>query len=200
MMRKVLFFFVVVGALLGLGWVVMSRAYGVAAEVRDEVRSFTRLNGFNEEYCVIVDFSRHSGRYRYYLYDIVNDRIAEQGLVAHGGGRNGECRREPKFSNVVGSNLSSPGKYRIGRQRKTHFRIRGEHCDCLELHGLESSNSNAYSRAILIHTGLRYTFPTFPLRTIPTSHGCFTVGDEVFEATAEIVRNSGKPVLLYALE
>ena len=28
----------------------------------------------------------------------------------------------------------------------------------------------------------------------------FTVGDEVFEATAEIVRNSGKPVLLYALE
>mgnify|MGYP002517326680 FL=1 len=65
------------------------------------------------------------------------------------------------------------------------------------LHGLESSNSNALARGILIHKG-NVEFETFPLPCLPVSRGCFGVSTSMMKHIENIKKQTDKPILLYA--
>lgn len=71
--------------------------------------------------------------------------------------------------------------------------------DGLEVHGLDRTNSNAHSRGILIHNG-NPGFQTFPLPSMPVSHGCFGVSSSMIEHIKELTSKSKKPILLYAYD
>ena len=106
-----------------------------------EALEFCKKHNLNTDYCVFVDFSKHAGKKRYILYDLNDKEVVCSSVCANGLNRN-------EFSNVEGSNLSSLGKYEVtsivGRMSI------GE--ECIIINGLESTNSNARKRQILIHS------------------------------------------------
>ena len=66
-----------------------------------------------------------------------------------------------------------------------------------DLFGLDSTNSNALDRGILIHNG-NPEFETFPLPCLPVSKGCFAVSNSMMKHIENIKKQSDKPILLYA--
>ena len=163
--------------------------------LRDEVMEYCKKNKLDTNYCILVDFSIYSGKERLFIVDIRNNRIDVSGLCAHGIGKNYDCITTPKFSNEVGSNLSSLGHYRLGRRRKTSK----YDLDAFELHGLDSCNSNAFQRGILIHNGLP-DISVVGLPCAPLSQGCFTVSNYTFDVISEVQSDFDRAILLYATD
>lgn len=160
----------------------------ISRERINEALSFCKKNNLNTDYAVFVDFSKHSGLKRYMIYSFADNKVVYRCMCASGLNKN-------KYSNRPGSNLSSLGKYRI--TGKIHNMSIGR--EGLIIDGLESSNSNARSRKILIHYSevLNYspcmTFP-IPIFIDGISAGCFSITSEGVMKTKELP----KPTLLWA--
>jgi hypothetical protein len=93
----------------------------------------------------VIDFSQFSGNKRFFIIDMKTGSV--WGIrVAHGSGsdptHDGYAHT---FSNVSGSNMSSLGFY------MTAETYTGDNGLSLRLDGLSSTNSNARSRAIVVH-------------------------------------------------
>lgn len=102
----------------------------------------------NKKIITLIDFSKPSDQERFYVLDLENKKLLFKTLVAHG--RNSGMKFAEKFSNVEGSNMSSPGFY------TTDNTYIGGNGYSLRLDGLEpGKNDNARSRAIVIH-GAKY--------------------------------------------
>lgn len=99
----------------------------------------------NKDYMGIIDFSQHSSKARFYIVDLRDGSV--KGIrVAHGKGSDPDHDGfATVFSNTPNSNASSLGFYLTG---ETYI---GKHGKSMRLHGLSSTNSNALSRAIVIH-------------------------------------------------
>jgi hypothetical protein len=118
------------------------------------------------EVITIIDYSLPSDKERLWVIDLINRKVLFRCLVSHG--RNsGELEAE-SFSNIPGSNASSPGFYSTG---ETYL---GKHGLSLVLDGLETGiNDNARVRNIVIH-GAEYVSSDF-IRThgrLGRSLGC----------------------------
>ncbi len=99
----------------------------------------------NRRYLTIIDFSHHSSRRRFFLFDLATGTVSRH-LVSHG--KNSDPNNDgiaTEFSNANNSNKSSLGFY------QTLGTYRGENGYSLRLRGLEATNSNAERRAIVIH-------------------------------------------------
>lgn len=160
----------------------------LAAEAARQ-RSFLATHGLNTNYCFLVDMQVPSGKDRFFVYDLHRDSIIASGLVAHGSG----SRRfavNPSFSNKNGSNCTSLGRYRIGYPYRGHF---GR---SYKLYGLDSSNSQAFVRNVVLHS-----FSAVPeLETYPSpicnSLGCPMVSQGFLRALEPLIDSSPKPVCL----
>ncbi|MFV0622888.1 murein L,D-transpeptidase catalytic domain family protein [Sphingomonas sp. ac-8] len=128
----------------------------------------------------IADFAASSSVPRFHLIDLASGRT-ETLLVAHGSGsdprHSGFLQR---FSNLNGSNASCEGAFLA-----SDYYV-GKHGKSQRLVGLDPTNDNALSRAIVIH-GAWYSNAAM-LRThgkLGRSQGCFAVGEselvQVFE-------------------
>ena len=137
--------------------------------------------GIQERYYAIVDFSQPSTSKRLYVFDTLEKKV-ESYYVAHGRG-SGENIAE-KFSNVGGSNSSSLGIY------KTLDEYNGHHGRSLRLQGLESTNSNAFSRAVVMHTA-DYVSDSFIRQTgrLGRSEGCFAIEKAVGDTLINELKN-----------
>ena len=117
----------------------------------------------NKEYMSILDFSVHSTEERWFLIELNTGEVTTL-LVSHG--RYSDPDHDGyanKFSNIVGSGMSSLGFYR------TAERYYGKHGLSMRLDGLESSNSNARKRYIVVH-GADYVDPNW--NPLGRSLGC----------------------------
>jgi hypothetical protein len=99
----------------------------------------------NKRYIGVVDFSAHSSKDRFWILDLQNG--AEHAMhVAHGAGSDPDADGfATRFRNVPNSRASSLGFYVTGEL------YRGKHGRSMRLHGLSSTNSNALSRAVVMH-------------------------------------------------
>lgn len=189
-------------AVLSVGLLVLfatSVAWGRSGETSinsdlcSELKEYCKRNGLDTCYCIVVDFSIYSGKERLFIVDINNNRIDVSGLCAHGIGKSFDCAFKPKFSNEIGSNLSSLGHYKLGVSRNTSK----YNLNAIELHGLDPTNSNAYARGILIHDGLP-DVKIIGLPCLPLSQGCFTVTSNAFNKITKRMSESGKPLMIYS--
>jgi hypothetical protein len=99
----------------------------------------------NKAYVSIIDFSLHSGKRRLFVLDMAGGPMKGY-VVAHG--TNSDPDNDgyaTSFSNVVGSNQSSLGFYYVAE------RYTGSFGDSMRLDGLSPTNSNARTRAIVMH-------------------------------------------------
>ena len=139
----------------------------------------------------LVDFALPSRERRFSLIDIEGGKVEHMWLVAHGKGSDltntGFVQR---FSNDPGSNASSRGAY------VTATPYYGKHGRSQRLVGLDSENSMALERAIVIH-GADYVDPTMidEHGRIGRSFGCFAVEDSEI---ATVMNSLGEGCLLYA--
>ena len=101
-------------------------------------------------YGAVLDFSRHSAEPRFHLVERASGEIVQRYAVAHGIGSAApsDDGYAAVFSNIEGSEASSLGLYRTG---DTYMSEQVGHGLSMRLHGLSSSNSNAYKRLIVIH-------------------------------------------------
>ena len=158
-----------------------------------ETYLYCKTHNYNTDYCIFVDFSRYSGISRFYIYSFKENKILYKSLCSTGRGKENNIFNST-FSNKSGSNYSSLGKYKVGGLRKMSNPYFGKG---YTVYGLDTSISNAYSRAILIHNG-NPNFESVPLPALPVSKGCFAVSENMMQHIADIKKISNKPLLLYA--
>lgn len=139
----------------------------------------------------LVDFSAPSGVPRFHIVDVGNGKVLATHLVAHGRGSDpANTGWVNSFSNRPGSNASCRGCFLTG---DTYY---GKHGRSRRLHGLDPENSNAASRAIVIHSADYVSRNMARLQgRVGRSLGCFTVpnGD-----IGEVLGQLGEGRLLFA--
>ena len=110
------------------------------------VKQFISTNSkYNNELAFFIDMRIMSGKNRFIVYDLKNDKIVDQGLVAHGIGSETQNNEKLKFSNVNSSFCTALGKYYIGKD------YLGKFGKAYKLYGLDPTNSNAFARSIVLH-------------------------------------------------
>lgn len=171
-----------------------------AQRLRDKAavaRSYCKQKGMNLNYCFLVDFSIHSGKKRFFVWDFIGDSIKYSSLCAHGYGKNSTATK-PVYSNIEGSSCSSLGKYKVGIRSYSKWGIHVHY----KLHGLEPGNDNAYKRYVVLHS---FT-PVPPVETYPLhlplgiSQGCPVVCDKTMRQVDALLKAEKKPVLLWIYE
>lgn len=156
-----------------------------------EIKNYLKGKNYNQDLAVFINFKTHSGKYRYFIYDMKNDKILQKAVVAHGEGSVVKNSKELQFSNTDGSHQSSLGKYEI---RESY---NGKFGKAYRLHGLDTTNSNAMDRAIVLHS--YYCVPDKESTDLSClSFGCPMLSKNAFDQTAKFIDSSKKPIILYA--
>lgn len=162
-----------------------------------EALKFCKKNNYNQDYCILIDMSVHSGLNRFFLYDFKKDTISMKMLVGHGCGNypwsQDWSRAKPGFSNVDGSHKSSLGKYKIGQRAWSDWGINVKYV----LHGLEKTNSNAQNRYIVFHSWEKVPEKEVYPDGTPEGWGCPTISNENMKIIDPMLKVSKKPVLMW---
>ncbi len=157
-----------------------------------EAKQFCTDHKYNNRLLFLVDMHLHSGKKRFFVYDMNSDSVITSSLAAHG-----VCgiffSENAKFSNEPGCGCSSLGRYKIGNKYKGRFGT------AYKLFGLDSSNSNAFARCVVLHS--YYEVPdeeTYP-EPICNSLGCVMVSTNFLKELEKRIDASVKPVLLWVV-
>jgi len=161
-----------------------------------KIKTFAKLNSYNQEIAFMIDYSLHSGLSRFFIVDLKNDKILNKGLVCHGsckGENNSDYAK--KFSNKNNSYCTSLGFASIGKRDYSKW---GKHYKYW-LNGLESSNSNMKDRVVVLHAWEGVPNKTIYPLNLATSWGCPTVSQDFLDKLDEILKKE-KGILLYSFE
>lgn len=158
----------------------------------NKIRDYAKANNYSMEYCFLVDMSMPSGKKRFFVYNLRKDSLEFAALVAHGfGSTQKDCGDQLVFSNNNYSFKTSLGKYKIGKPYKGQYGL------SYKLYGLDSTNSRAYERAIVLHSDQHVPEQeTFPGK-IFQSAGCPTVSPAFLPILGSFIKSSQKPILMW---
>lgn len=151
----------------------------------------------NKKIMVIIDFSKPSNEKRLFVINPKTKKILRSHHVAHGSRSNcvygASAGRSPKayscyFSNKIGSRKSCLGAmvtgkvYTWGKRYPSKLK--------LKLHGLEKSNSNAFVRAIVMHSS-NYVTDAYIARNgrAGNSWGCPAVDPAIADSLIELIKD-----------
>lgn len=157
-----------------------------------EAKSFIQKNNYRDDYFFLLDLDIPSNKNRFFIFDLKKDSIVKSGLVTHG-----NCNQywldKVRYDNTVGCGCSSLGKYKIGYSYFGRFGL------AFKLHGLDSSNSNAYKRYVVLHS--HECVPGYEVEDeICQSNGCPTVSPDFLKELEVLIKSSKKPTLLWIIE
>lgn len=158
---------------------------------------YARENGFDLEHAVLIDFGRHSGKNRFFVWNFQENRVEIESLVAHGYGNTGyeSSNQSIIFSNTPNSYASSLGKYRLGARAWSQWGINVHY----KMHGLEASNDKAYERYIVLHSYKHIPDEEVYPAYLPMgfSQGCPVVDDATMHQVDTLLQAKTKPVLMW---
>lgn len=143
----------------------------------------------NSNYLTIIDMSLSSNSDRFFLIDMQDKKVVHQSKVAHGQKTGLEFAKN--FSNTINSHQTSLGFY------KTAETYQGKHGLSLRLDGLEFSNNNARSRAIVIHAA-DYVSENFIKNygRLGRSYGCPSLPAKDYKVIIEKIKE-GSALFIY---
>ena len=163
----------------------------------DEALAYIKQNNMNTDFCIFIDMETHSGKERFVVWDFNQKKILKQGLVSHGCGEqpwSGDYTKEaPIFSNEFDSHLSSEGKYAIGDRAWSNWGINIKYW----LKGLDSTNSNAEKRLIVLHGWESISDKEILPNGTPEGWGCPAVSNNMMTYLDTKLRYVDKPVLFW---
>ena len=170
-----------------------SPAYKVLQTKAAALKSFARAKNYNSDFCFLVNMNTGSGNNRFFVYDLKKDSILLAGLVAHG-----RCNQwwleGRKYGNEPGCGCTSLGKYRIGHSYMGQFGL------AYKLYGLDSSNSNAFKRFVVLHSHSCVPDAETDPAPICQSNGCPMVSPGFLQKLKPLIDESKKPVLLWIFD
>jgi hypothetical protein len=144
----------------------------------------------NRDFIGVADFSLPSRTPRFHVVKLADGSVQSH-LVAHGRGSDpSHTGWLERFSNEPRSNATSAGAYR------TDSMYVGAHGRSMRLVGLDPTNSNALSRAIVLHAACYVNEAVIAYSgMLGRSQGCFAVPDS---SLPDIVTALGPGRLIYA--
>ncbi|KIA95043.1 hypothetical protein OA93_18725 [Flavobacterium sp. KMS] len=156
----------------------------------EEVREIIKTNvHYNAKIAFFVDMQIKSGKFRFFVYDLIKGEVIDKGLVAHGSGSETNIKGNLKFSNEPNSRSTSLGRYSIGKSYKGMF---GK---AYKLSGLDATNNNAEKRAIVLHS-----YSAVPSQEqdyyISNSQGCPMINEDFFKRLEKIIDSSKSKIIL----
>lgn len=155
----------------------------------DSLLNFAKNNGYSRHIGIFINLGKHSGSNRLFLVNLNTGKALVAGLCCHGKGQSG-FKERASFSNIKGGNSSSEGFYKIGTKYNGTFGT------AYKLHGLCSTNCNAFERFVVLHA--HECVPSSPVPfSICQSLGCPTISPEVLKELEPYLDRSSKPVLLW---
>jgi L,D-transpeptidase catalytic domain len=156
----------------------------------EKIKPFVKEKNYCEDYCFLIDMKIPSGQKRFFVYDLKQDTIVQQGLVTHGGGSLTNTD-ELSFGNIPNSGATSLGRYKIGIEYSGKFGM------AFKLHGLDATNNKAFERFVVLHG--HSCVPTEEVEpfTICTSLGCPTVSPSFLPTLKKYIDKADKPVVLW---
>lgn len=156
-----------------------------------EIKSYISKNhGYSKKIAFLVDMKIKSGKNRFFVYDLENERIIDQGLVAHGSGSETGIKGDIlQFSNAPNSNCTALGRYGIEKAYKGVF---GK---AYRLSGMDQTNNNALKRAIVLHC-YKEVPDDEKEYYIVNSHGCPMVSEAFFKRLDKIIEGSDSKIML----
>lgn len=152
-------------------------------------KTFVKQKGFDTSVTFLIDMSMPASHKRFFIYDLARNTIQNSGLVTHGN-CNQYWLEGRKYGNEVGCGCTSLGKYKIANSYYGRFGL------AYKLHGLDKTNSNAFKRYVVLHAHSCVPDTEVP-EEICQSNGCPTVSPQFLEKLTTVIKNSGKPVLLW---
>ncbi|MFV0417580.1 MAG: murein L,D-transpeptidase catalytic domain-containing protein [Dysgonomonas sp.] len=160
----------------------------------DSAKAYCQAKGLNTQYCFLVDFSIHSGKNRFFVWDFKKDTIKYQSLCCHGYGQK-STQKTPVFSNIEDSYCSSLGRYKVGARSYSQWGINVHY----KLHGLEKTNSNAFKRWVVLHSHTPVSErEIYPIHLpLGWSQGCPVINDEAMRKVDAMLKEVKKPFLLW---
>jgi len=162
-----------------------------------EAKEFCKENSYNQDFCILIDMSIHSGKKRFFILNLKTKEIEKSYLVSHGCGNSlwqrDLTKTNPIFSNVENSYSSSLGKYKIGDRGWSNFGVNINY----RLHGLEASNSNANDRDIVFHSWNAVSDKELYPNGTPEGWGCPAISNNAFLEIDPLLRYSKKPTLMW---
>jgi hypothetical protein len=152
-----------------------------------ELRELSDKGRHNQKIFFLIDMSIPSGKKRFFVYNSVKDSIELSGLVTHG---SGQGTGVIDFSNSVGSNCTSLGKYEIGNSYHGRFGL------AYKLYGLEKTNDKAFERFVVLHSFSCVPDYEVAPDNICMSWGCPTVSPSFLNKLKGYIEHSDLPILL----
>lgn len=145
---------------------------------------------YNNQLVFVADLKIMSGKNRFFVYDLKENKIADQGLMSHGSGSETSIEGKLHFSNIPNSNTTSLGMYAIGKDYV------GKFGKAYKLFGLDKTNDKAFERFIVLH---HYEKVPYEEQDSPicNSLGCPMVNEIFFGRLEKLIDASEKPILLY---
>ena len=204
-MRKIIFILIPIGILLsgfkkelksssGEESVKTSSVTAVTEQRLSErvkvIKEFITKNPkYNNELAFFIDMRVMSGKNRFIVYDLKKDSIVDLGLVTHGIGSETDNKPELKFSNNNSSFCTALGKYSVGSNYV------GQYGKSYKLYGLDSTNSNALARSIVLH---KYNQVPYEEQENAICHslGCPMVNGIYYDRIQKLIDNSKRNIIL----
>lgn len=161
-----------------------------------EAKEFIHRNKMDSTVCFLIDMKVHSGKKRFAVLDLKKDSILREMIVCHGSagskGLESSGPDTPIFSNTPSSYASSLGKYRVGKRSYSNWGINVHY----KLHGLDSTNNNAFKRIIVLHSFIGVNQSEVYPEAPPYSLGCPMVSNEDMTYLDDLLKTK-KNVLMW---
>ena len=158
-------------------------------QVNEVKKIIKNSSAYNNKIAFFIDMRISSGKNRFFVYDLKENKIIDKGIVAHGSGSETGIKGKLKFSNEPNSLSTSLGKYYIGKS------YNGKFGKAYKLYGLDKTNSNAFDRNIVFHH--YYDVPYEEKEGyICNSFGCPMVNKKYFERIASMIDNSEPNIIM----
>lgn len=174
--------------------------FAILKQKADVALTYCQQNKLNTQYAFLLDYGKHSGKHRFYVWNFEKKQAIDSGLVSHGCGSNSwgstYTADKPVFSNVADSHASSAGKYRIGKRGYSQW---GIHVNYL-LHGLDKTNSAAVKREIVLHSWEAVSEQSIYPSGTPEGWGCPAVSNGFMKRIDGILQKAERPVLMWVFE
>jgi hypothetical protein len=162
-----------------------------------EAYSYCRSKDMSTDLCILIDMSLHSGVKRFFVWDFKKDTVAYSCLVSHGScdnpWNNDYSKDSPQFSNADGSHCSSLGKYKIGERAYSSWGVKIKYV----LHGLDSTNSNAERRVVVLHSWEAVSDDEVYPSGTPEGWGCPVLSPNSFTTVDTLIKATSKSVLMW---
>lgn len=164
-----------------------------------QAEQYCKKNNFNQSKFILIDLGLHSGYKRFFVYDFKKKAISKSYMVSHGCGDNQwgktSSKEKPQISNELDSHCSSLGKYVVLDRGASQWGIKVNYI----LQGRDKTNSNARSRAIVLHSWDAISNKEVYPEGTPEGWGCPAVSNESMKEIDEFLKANEK-VLMWIIK